>query len=105
MVVHTASFWRKAGVALLIALGPGTASAQAYPAKSIRWIVPFPPGGAMDVIARTLAERISVSMGQAVVIENRPGAGGNIGSDIVAKAPADGQIGRASCRERVCYAV
>ena len=88
--VHTASFWRKAGVALLIALGPILACAQAYPTKSIRWIVPFPPGGAMDVIARTLAERISVSMGQAVVIENRPGAGGNIGSDLVAKAPADG---------------
>ena len=90
MFLRKGSFWRKTGVALLIALGPALACAQAYPTKSIRWIVPFPPGGAMDVIARTLAERMSVSMGQAVVIENRPGAGGNIGSDLVAKAPADG---------------
>lgn len=69
---------------------PGTALAQTYPGKPIRWVVPFPPGGAMDVIARTLAERMTPAMGQSVVIENRPGAGGNIGSDIVAKAPPDG---------------
>ena len=78
-------------LALAFALVPGAAFAQAYPSKSLRWVVPFPPGGAMDVIARTLAERMSVSMGQAVVMENRPGAGGNIGSDLVAKAAPDGQ--------------
>ena len=77
-------------LALAFALVPGAAFAQAYPSKSLRWVVPFPPGGAMDVIARTLAERMSVSMGQAVVMENRPGAGGNIGSDLVAKAAPDG---------------
>ena len=81
---------RCCALALAFALVPGAAFAQAYPSKSLRWVVPFPPGGAMDVIARTLAERMSVSMGQAVVMENRPGAGGNIGSDLVAKAAPDG---------------
>ncbi len=67
-----------------------SAHADAYPAKPIRWIVPFPPGGAMDAIARSLGERLVKTMGQPVVIENRPGAGGLIGSDFVAKAPPDG---------------
>jgi tripartite-type tricarboxylate transporter receptor subunit TctC len=62
----------------------------AYPDKPIRWIVPFPPGGAMDSIARTLGEQLARKFGQPVVIENRSGAGGNIGVDFVAKAPADG---------------
>ena len=78
------------GVALLASLACGPAAAQAFPSKPLRWVVPFPPGGAMDVIARTLAERMAVPLGQSVVVENRPGAGGNIGSDLVAKAPADG---------------
>ena len=62
----------------------------AYPDKPIRWIVPFPPGGAMDSIARSLGEQLFKTYGQPVVIENRAGAGGNIGVDMVAKAPADG---------------
>lgn len=61
-----------------------------WPSKPIRWIVPFPPGGAMDAIARTLGEKASRTLGQPFVIENKPGAGGNIGADFVAKAPADG---------------
>ena len=64
--------------------------AQEWPNKPIRWIVPFPPGGAMDVMARALAEKSSKSLGQAVVIENKPGAGGNIGADLVARSDADG---------------
>ena len=61
-----------------------------WPSKPLRWIVPFPPGGAMDAIARTLGDKASRTLGQAVVIENKPGAGGNIGADFVAKQPADG---------------
>ena len=79
--------------ASLCSTGAGTAWAQAdNPAgKPVRWVVPFPPGGAMDVIARTLGEPMSRQLGQTFVIENRPGAGGNIGVDSVARAPADGQ--------------
>ena len=61
-----------------------------WPSKPIRWIVPFPPGGAMDAIARTLGEKVARTLGQPFVIENRPGAGGNIGADFLAKSPADG---------------
>jgi len=70
--------------------GPAFAQAVAYPSKPIKWIVPFPPAGAMDTIARTLGEQMGRKLGQTFVIENRPGAGGNIGSDAVAKSPADG---------------
>lgn len=70
---------------------PAHAQAPAvFPNKPLHWVVPFPPGGAMDVIARTLGERMSASMGQPVLIENRPGAGGNIGSEAVARAAPDG---------------
>lgn len=62
----------------------------AYPDKPIRWIVPFPPGGAMDGIARTLAEQLASKFGQPVVVENKPGAGGNLGVAAAARAPADG---------------
>lgn len=67
-----------------------SALAQEWPTKTIRWIVPFPPGGAMDVIARSLADKSSKTLGQAIVIENKPGAGGNIGADFVARSDADG---------------
>lgn len=61
-----------------------------WPNKPIRWVVPFPPGGAMDAIARTLGEKAGKALGQPFVIENKPGAGGNIGADYVAKQPGDG---------------
>ena len=72
------------------ALSPATAWAQGYPAKPIRLVVPFPPGGSLDVVARAIGQRLSVAWGQPVVIDNRPGAGGNIGADLVAKSAPDG---------------
>lgn len=66
------------------------AEAQAWPAKPIRWIVPFSPGGSNDVTARVIAERLVAALGQPVVVENRPGAAGTIGVELVAKSPADG---------------
>lgn len=66
------------------------AQAQAFPSRPIRFIVPFPPGGSLDVAGRIIAERLTVVLGQPVVIENRPGAGGNVGADVVAKSPPDG---------------
>ena len=77
----------------VLALGVATADgalAQAWPARPIRLIVPFPPGGGTDVISRQLAERIGAATGWTIVIENRAGAGGNIGLDAVAKAAPDG---------------
>lgn len=78
--------------AAVCALASGAALAQtdAYPSKPIKWIVPFPPGGAMDNIARTLGEHMGRELGQPFVVENRAGAGGNIGADAVAKARPDG---------------
>jgi tripartite-type tricarboxylate transporter receptor subunit TctC len=75
---------------MLAACACGAASAQSFPQKSIRFVVPFPPGGATDALARILGEKMSDSWGQPVVIDNRAGAGGNIAAELVAKAPPDG---------------
>jgi len=66
------------------------AHAQPYPSKPVRMIAPFPPGGTTDVLARIVAQKLGDSLGRQVVVENRPGAGGNLGHEIAAKAPADG---------------
>lgn len=75
---------------LFAALAPGAACAQAYPAKPLRFIVPFAPGGGNDVLARVLGSKLSEQLGQQVIIDNRAGAGGIVGSELAAKAPPDG---------------
>lgn len=79
-------------IAALFALGqaPIVSAADAYPIKPIRFVVPFPPGNAGDIMARMLGEKLTQSMGQAIVVDNRPGAGGSIGAELVAKARSDG---------------
>jgi len=81
-----------AAIAAAIALSLGIASAQAqsYPARSIKIVVPATPGGAIDVIARLVGDKLTVALGQPVVIENKPGASNNLGTDFVAKSPPDG---------------
>lgn len=75
----------------LLALAlPGVALAQAYPTKTVKVIVPFPPGGAIDTLARIVGQQLSTAWGQPVVIENRPGAGGTIGTDQLSKSSPDG---------------
>src|SRR2546428_13607327 len=106
---------------LFLALLTGVAGGQPYPSRPIRLIVPFPPGGSNDIVARMVATQLGERLGQQVVIDNRGGAGGVLGTDLAAKSPADGytlllisvayafgpalyrnlQIGRASCRARV----
>jgi tripartite-type tricarboxylate transporter receptor subunit TctC len=66
------------------------ANAQSYPAKPVRMIVPFPAGGATDIVGRLIAQKLSEAFGQQVIVDNRGGAGGTIGSDIAAKSPPDG---------------
>jgi tripartite-type tricarboxylate transporter receptor subunit TctC len=74
----------------IVALLAGTAAAQGYPAKPIRFIVPFPPGGGTDIVARTVATRLTETKKWAIVLENKPGAGGNLGIEQAVKSPADG---------------
>ena len=79
--------------AVLVAVAtvsPAVANAQAYPTRPIRLVVPFPAGGSLDVVARAIGQKLTEAWGQPVVIDNRPGAGGNIGADLVAKSAPDG---------------
>jgi len=79
-------------VAGLMAVAPGWAQDPAanYPARPVRWVVPFPPGASNDIIARLLSQKLTEAWGQQFVVDNRPGAGGLIGGDVVAKASPDG---------------
>src|SRR5690606_35639486 len=83
-----------AAAGLIAALGTAPSAlaneASSYPERPISWIVPFPPGGAMDAIARVLSEEMARELGQSIVVENKPGAGGNIGAKYVVKAKPDG---------------
>jgi tripartite-type tricarboxylate transporter receptor subunit TctC len=81
--------WLLPLVAFAVAL-PGLAAAQDYPVKPIRFIVPYPPGGGTDVVARIMNESLAAVLGQPIIIDNRGGASGNLGTDLAAKAPADG---------------
>jgi tripartite-type tricarboxylate transporter receptor subunit TctC len=76
-------------LAALVA-APGLVSAQAYPAKPLKWIVPFPPGGPTDTFSRPVAQKLGALLGQPVVVENVPGAGAAIGTDRIAKSAPDG---------------
>jgi tripartite-type tricarboxylate transporter receptor subunit TctC len=83
-------FARIAFAFFLASLAAAAAQAQTWPSKPVRYIVPFPPAGATDITARIIADKISVPLGQSVVVENRPGAAGNVGSEFVAKSAPDG---------------
>lgn len=91
---HARAFTRRiaagaAGAAIAVAAS-APAFAQAWPAKPVRWVVPFSAGGVADIPARIIGQRLSESLGQQIVIENRPGAGGTLGSEAVARAQPDG---------------
>jgi tripartite-type tricarboxylate transporter receptor subunit TctC len=90
MNLHRRHFLALAGTAVAL---PGTAAfAQAYPSRPIEWVVPYPPGGGTDVVARTLAEVMGKKLGQPMVINNRPGAATKIGAEYVARAKPDGYV-------------
>jgi tripartite-type tricarboxylate transporter receptor subunit TctC len=77
-------------VACTIGVSSPATAAETYPAKPVKLIVPFPPGGSLDFAGRLIAQKLSEAWGTSVVVENRPGAGGNIGADLVAKSAPDG---------------
>ena len=77
-------------LALLAIAFSGIAASQPYPSKPVRVIIPYPPGSTPDIVGRTLSAKLQEALGQPFVVENRTGAGGNIGSEAVAKSPADG---------------
>ena len=80
----------KCVAAALVAAASLCAQAQTYPAKQVRFVLPFPPGGPTDILGRTLSQKLTEQTGQAFVLDNRPGAGGNLGAEIAAKSAPDG---------------
>src|SRR5690242_13545236 len=74
----------------MLAIAAGAAQAQTYPSQTVKIVVPFPPGGGVDVVARMIAPKLGEQLGQSVIIENRGGAGGSLGAIAVAQAPKDG---------------
>lgn len=89
--MQLASLFKILAVTASLAAVPAVASAEAaYPARAIKIIVPAPPGGAIDTIARVVGDKLAVSMGQPVIVDNRPGASNNLGTDVLAKSAPDG---------------
>lgn len=88
--MNTKNFAKLATLLLCLLLGALPAFGQSYPTRPIKIVVPATPGGAIDLIARSLAEKLTLSLGQPVLVENKPGASNNLGTDFVAKSPADG---------------
>jgi len=92
MLVH---FRRVISAALVLAFAlgaSGAVNAQAYPSKPVRLVIPIAAGGGTDIIGRLIAQKLAAAMGQQFIVDNRPGAGGIIGSELVAKSPADGYV-------------
>jgi tripartite-type tricarboxylate transporter receptor subunit TctC len=87
---HRRRFLHLAAGATALPFAPRIARAQAYPARPVRIIVGYAPGGLTDIIARLMGQWLSERIGQQVIVENRPGAGGNIGTEVVARAAPDG---------------
>ena len=81
---------RRAALGALGAALAASALAQGYPAKPVKVVVPYPPGGPTDIVARVVSQKLAEQTGQQFLVENRAGAGGNIGAEAVARAPADG---------------
>jgi tripartite-type tricarboxylate transporter receptor subunit TctC len=79
-----------AAIAAAAALPAGAQTPATYPSRPVKLVVPFPPGGPLDIVGRSIAQKLSETWGQSVVVDNKPGAGGNIGADIVAKSAPDG---------------
>src|SRR5689334_22411905 len=90
MVVEHRKWWLWMALAILCAAPTPALSQASYPTKPVRLIAPFPPGGTSDVLSRILAQKLSDALGRQVIVENRPGAGANIGHEVASKAPADG---------------
>ena len=90
MRLQRRQFLHLAAAAAALPAMPRIARAQTYPSRPVHWIVGFPPGGATDIIARLMGQWLSERLGQSFVIDNRPGAGSNIGTEVVTHAPADG---------------
>ena len=84
------TLWLTIGAMLMLCTGAASALAQGYPDRPLRLIVPFPAGGGVDTMARILANKLTDVVKQPVLVEHKPGAGGNVGSDLVAKSPPDG---------------
>ena len=88
--MFTARILMTLALGTVLALPTGESAAQTWPSRPIRFVVPLPPGGSPDYLSRLLAERLQPALGQPLVVENRPGAGGNIAREFVARQPADG---------------